>query len=317
MLTALGLCWGAGAAQAAFDAADVNGPGGFVTACVTPNGSGVNIPATDLQPIMGPPGVGRCASRLFSGVGPAGESASQDAPTGSSSVAARLGVIWLDSRIDTPPAAGRPRSAASGGFADRLVIDSPGATGLPGHLVFHVGVQGLLRAAGTGGGAVFRLQAQVNDQDRPAGPGFDAGSGFALPATNQLIGWLASHERDEGFTAVAISEVVRFSVPFTFGQSFELGLWASVMTDTDYAGDSSRSVADFTPGVTWLGIAGAWVRETRFTTDLSLTAQSGVDWMQPVPEPSTALLAAAGALMLAWRLRDRRERRNGRVRPAG
>jgi len=107
-------------------------------------------------------------------------------------------------------------------------------------------------------------------------------------------------------SAVALDEVVRLSIPFVFGQSFEMGIWASVMTDTDNVGDSSRSVADFNPGLNWLGVQGAWVRETRFTTDLSIRSDSGVDWMQPVPEPSTTVLAALGALVLAWRLQARR-----------
>jgi hypothetical protein len=297
----LALCLAAGPVLAAFDAGDVAGPGGFATACVSPSGSGVNIPAIDLLPIMGMPGVGRCESSLYSGLGTAAESATQGAPA--AEAAARLGTIALSSRIDTDPVNGRPRSAASGGFADRLLIDSPGSTGLPGHLVVNIGVQGLLQAAGTGGIARLLLQAQANDQDQPPGPGFDAGSGNFTSAPWQLISWFAIHEKPQGFSAVALDEVVSFSIPFVFGQSFEMGIWASVMTDTDNVGDSSRSVADFNPGLNWLGVEGAWVRETRFTTDLSIQSDSGVDWMQPVPEPSTAVLAALGALVLAWRLR--------------
>jgi hypothetical protein len=299
------LCLAAGSALAAFDAGDVTGPGGFATACVSQNGSGANIPAIDLLPIMGLPGVGRCESSLYSGLGASAVSASQGTPPGRASATARLGLIELDSRIDTNPVNGRPRAACSGGFADLMVIDSPGATGLSGHLVVNIGVQGLLQAAGTGGGARLLLQAQSNDQDLPLGPGFAAGSGTAN--AQQLIQWFALHEKDRGFTAVTLDEVVAFSIPFVFGQTFEMGLWASAMTDTDYAGDSSDSLADFTPGLSWLGVEGAWVRETRFTTDLSIKSASGVDWMQPVPEPSTALLAVVGALVLGWRLRAGRQ----------
>lgn len=302
----LALCLAAGPALAAFDAGDVAGPGGFATACVSPSGSGVNIPAIDLLPIMGLPGVGRCESSLYSGLGTTAESATQGTPAAEAAAAARLGTIALSSRIDTDPVNGRPRSASSGGFADRLLIDSPGATGLPGHLVVNIGVRGLLQAAGTGGIARLLLQAQTNDQDRPPGPGFDAGSGSFTSAPWQLITWFATHDKPQGFSAVALNEVVRLSIPFVFGQSFEMGIWASVMTDTDNVGDSSRSVADFNPGLNWLGVQGAWVRETRFTTDLSIRSDSGVDWMQPVPEPSTAVLAALGALVLAWRLQARR-----------
>jgi hypothetical protein len=301
----IAVCLTAGSALAAFDAGDVSGPGGFATACVSPSGSGANIPAIDLLPIMGLPGVGRCESSLYSGLGTAAESATQSSPAGEAAAAARLGTIELSSRIDTGPVNGRPRSAASGGFADRLLIDSSGSTGLPGHLVVNIGVQGLLQAAGTGGAARLLLQAQANDQDQLPGPGFDAGSGSFTSGPRQLISWFAIHEKPQGFSAVALDEVVRFSIPFVFGQSFEMGIWASVMTDTDNLGDSSRSVADFNPGVSWLGVEGAWVRETRFTTDLSIKSDSGVDWMQPVPEPSTAVLAALGALVLGWRLRAR------------
>jgi hypothetical protein len=299
----IAVCLTAGSAIAAFDAGDVSGPGGFATACVSPSGSGINFPAIDLLPIMGPPGTGRCESSLYSGLDSAAESAFQNSPAARASAAARLGSIELSSRIDTGPANGRPRSAASGGFADRLLIDSPGSAGLPGHLVVNIGVQGLLQAAGTGGSARLLLQAQANDQDALPGPGFDAGSGAAV--SQQVISWLASHEKPQGFSAVALDEVVRFSIPFVFGQSFEMGIWASVMTDTDNPGDSSSSVADFNPGLSWLGVEGAWVRETWFATDLSIKSDSGVDWMQPVPEPSTALLAALGALVLGWRLRAR------------
>jgi PEP-CTERM motif len=147
------------------------------------------------------------------------------------------------------------------------------------------------------------LQPQANDLDLVPGPGFDTGSGMAT--TKQIVHWLATHDREQGFTELKLDEVVRFSVPFVFGPGVELGIWASVMTDTDYAGESSDSQADFTPGLRWLGVEGAWIRESQFTTDISINSGSGVDWMQPVPEPSTAVLAILGALGLGWRLRAR------------
>ncbi len=288
----------AGQATAAFDAADITGPGGFATACVTPSGSGANVPAIDLAPIMGVQGV--CKSAAFDDPTGISVSTQQTAPPGRANAGARLGVIELGARIDTLPADGRPRSASSGGFADQLVIDSPGAQGLTGHLVAMVHVRGLLQAAGTGGGARLLLQMQANDQDLAPGPGFDPGSGVAN--SSQMIFWGAFHDSARGSTSVALDETVRFSIPFVFGQAVEFGLWASAMTDTDYAGDSSDSLADFTPGIQWLGVEGAWIGRAGFTTDLSIKSASGVDWMQPVPEPSTAVLSALGALVLGWRL---------------
>jgi hypothetical protein len=296
-------------ATAAFDAADITGPGGFATACVSPDGSGANVPAFDLAPVMGVQGV--CTSAAFDDLTAASVSALQSDPAGRANAEARLGLIELGARIQTRPTDGRPRSASNGGFADRIVIESPGAGGMAGQLVALVRVRGLLQAAGTGGVANLMLQPQVDDQNLVHGPGFLSGSGVS--STTQLIYWGATHDSDRGHTALALDEEVRFSLPFVFGQPIEFGIWASVLTDTDYAGDSSDTLADLTPGIQWMGVDGAWIEGTRFTTSLSIKSGSGVDWMQPVPEPGTAVLAALGAWVLGLCAGPGRRRQGARL----
>ncbi|URI11645.1 hypothetical protein MW290_22200 [Aquincola tertiaricarbonis] len=84
-----------------------------------------------------------------------------------------------------------------------------------------------------------------------------------------------------------------FAVPFTFGQEFDLQLELRGYVFAGAAGDGHATMnIEAMNSFDWKGIQSVTVggRDVAF----SLTSESGVDWISPVPEPTSAWLLASG-----------------------
>lgn len=98
-----------------------------------------------------------------------------------------------------------------------------------------------------------------------------------------------------------------FVVPFTFGLEFDLQLELSGYAYAGASGDGHASInIDAMNSFDWRGIQSVTVggRDVAFT----LTSQSGVDWISPVPEPASAWLLAIGLGACAGLLRIQKRR---------
>lgn len=84
-----------------------------------------------------------------------------------------------------------------------------------------------------------------------------------------------------------------FVVPFTFGQEFDLELGLHGYATAGASGDGHASInINAMNSFDWGGIQSVTVggRDVAYT----LTSQSGVDWISPVPEPASVWLMAIG-----------------------
>ncbi len=103
-----------------------------------------------------------------------------------------------------------------------------------------------------------------------------------------------------------------FVVPFTFGQEFDLELGLHGYATAGASGDGHASInINAMNSFDWRGIQSVTVggRDVAYT----LTSQSGVDWISPVPEPASVWLMAIGLGACASLVRVQKRRATSSV----
>ena len=114
---------------------------------------------------------------------------------------------------------------------------------------------------------------------------------------------------------LTVQQTVSFVVPFTFGQAFDLGLYAMATVGQTAQGGYPHTSGS--RGIGWAG-AGQVLVGGALLPQFALASASGIDYTQPlaaaaVPEPASFALLLAGLLALgglASRTQDRRARRS-------
>jgi hypothetical protein len=221
-------------------------------------------------------------------------------------------------------------AVVSGGFNDHFTITAPGQSGA-GQWLVTMNLDGTLNAGGTGGYTTLELMAYRDH--KPMQP---YGSAANLNAYNLFLFQQPTHNGEVGsswdyqgvewavldngpggppaLNAMTVKQKVTFVVPFTFGQAFDLGIYAqgTVGQNASSGGFPPPASADldFSHGIGWVG-AGQVLVGGAPVASFSLSASSGIDYDQPlaaaaVPEPTSAALTLGGLALIALRLQRRR-----------
>jgi hypothetical protein len=105
---------------------------------------------------------------------------------------------------------------------------------------------------------------------------------------------------------ISLNTDLAFSVPFTFGTAFSLGVWMNSSLGVGQYGSPGTIQHNATNTLSWNGITSIEDTTTSTTVDpgdYTAFGDSGMNWIQPVPEPTSALLLAGSGLLLLARPR--------------
>lgn len=193
--------------------------------------------------------------------------------TGSAHGTTGFGLIKLYADYAAPNSAQFPAFRATGGWKDTLTIipANPALNGTSGSFTANLHIDGTLQAlAGFNSSAGFSIGA-YKDQT-------------FLPGT---WNYTYSGQGQVGFPYnQSVNTTITFVVPFTYGQSFTLGIYGLAWARTaSSAGVTAINTgySDFYNTVTWSGITGL--------TDYTVNSDSGIDWSSAViPEPASVSL---------------------------
>lgn len=282
----------ASAASAAPSVATNAAPGGFVTACGGVSGTtGGAAPGSDLEAfyLLG----FSCSTETFV-VGPTPLNSSSWASSGPVTNSAQgqvgFGYMHLAAQSSAPNDASFPYGSANAGWEDNWLLDAPGFNGQAGTVQVSMHVDGTWVLSGFAGAARITVQPYVDD------------------ARIDIAGTTEQATFDSSFFPTGVSQTVQFTLPFVFGESFDVGMFALLragLRSQSAVPGISTADADFTNTLTWEGIDGVFVGETP-VTDYSLVSASGVDWRLPVaaiPEAPIWLAMLAGLGVLAGKMR--------------
>ncbi len=245
----------------------------------------------------------------------------------SAKATAGVGVIKLQSTNTGSSATNFSGAGAQGGWNDSLTVTG-GPAGTQALLVVPIHVIGQMTSFGQGANGLVEVGIYRNNAVlQPYGATINADSYNLFkslnsafnPVLNQtsvaegtvLFGWDYQMKPfgavDYGAStlttnSLTIDQVVRFVVPFTWGQAFTLGIYAATSSGETASGGavvSNTATAAFQDTIYW--DSGAYVLPANGVgspiTNFVITASSGADYSAAfVPEPATLALLAAGAL---------------------
>ena len=221
-----------------------------------------------------------------------------------------------------------PEAYAQGGWNESLTL------GISGTWVFPIAVTGTFTSTGPNGSADGYVEVFKNGQDyQNYGPTFTAAyNTFAgLNATHngcvgpsgwspEMVGWGVTGDRYPGTCPATLSpSTVWFALDVTAGQSFQLGIWASIRAGQYSAGNASPDLLQDTAtadlGHTFLWGGPGYVIDGNGQTvrDFNISSASGANYnvaavdTAATPEPSTEAMLAGGlaALLLVAHYRAR------------
>ena len=195
------------------------------------------------------------------------------------------GAMRLDSDFSGPNSATFPQASATAGWVDALTVTptNPALIGQAAVLAFNISIEAdLLALAGFNSVARLSVRPYVNDANLATPPSLSVqGQGQQGSPYQQTLDTSAS-----------------FTIPIVLGTPFELGIFARASSGTASTAGSNliNTVSSDAVSIAWDGITSVTVAGQPI--DVSISADSGIDWSGPVPEPSTgiALLVGSGAL---------------------
>jgi hypothetical protein len=130
--------------------------------------------------------------------------------------------------------------------------------------------------------------------------GADCMAGHSLEVFKNNINygsWVGGY-MGSSYTGYPLNQMYTATIPITFGVPFSMyvATWAQT---------TLNATTDMWNSVYWMGFAEVRDASGNLVTDYTVQSASGIDWSQPIPEPSgmLALLGGLGSLGVLWRRR--------------
>jgi PEP-CTERM motif len=220
------------------------------------------------------------------------------------------GVMNLQSTSTGPAAVQFPTGAAQGGWTDQLDITGQ-PSGTSGIFVFKVHVDGDLDASGLFARPGFTVTPYLNGNLLARNTQFDSLNPDPVIGSPESLGYQSRIWFNPGSDSVPTLTVngdVFFAIPFTFGTSFDLGLYAYTYSSNGSFGpnftvNNNQSLFQSTIALDGIEEVLAGPSDTP-VTGYTIAAASGLNYAESqvptptVPEPATwAMLLGGGALL--------------------
>jgi hypothetical protein len=231
--------------------------------------------------------------------------------TASAQGAVKPGVMHLQSASTGPAAVEFPTGVAQGGWTDQL--DITGQTGA-GMLILKVHVDGQLVSTGPFARPGFTVTPYENGNLLARNAQFDTLNPNPVIGSPESLGiqsriWFNPGDGSSASVpTLSVNGDVSFAIPFTFGTSFDLGLYAFAFSGTgafgqDFTVNNNQSLFQNTIALDGIDEVLAGPSDTP-VSNYSIEAASGLNYSEsqipttPVPEPATwALLIVGGGLI--------------------
>ncbi|MBX3387963.1 MAG: hypothetical protein KF691_00765 [Phycisphaeraceae bacterium] len=280
--TGLCLCT---SALAGLSQSSVTAPGGLAQACAGPQTPGNNPwPGDDFASYHTAAG-SDVDEGLFAGNSSDSRSASYSAAnySSSSSGTAAMGVVVGDAHNDAPNNSLFAQADFNGGWKDTFLIANAAYTGQTGYLVFKLHVTGSLAAAKFAGSANLRVAGYKDNARLATNAFFDKGNSDVLGTTWQYGNWALSTGNVNETKNKSVNGVVTFSCPFTFGTTFNLGIYglarAGMRSASGVAGNSTADA--ILTKLNWGGIVGVYVDGSPVSGS-AVSSGTGINWGLPI-----------------------------------
>jgi hypothetical protein len=234
--------------------------------------------------------------------------------TASAQGTVKPGVMHLQSTSTGPEAVQFPTGVGQGGWTDQLDITGQ-PSGTSGILVLKVHVSGALDSSGPESRPGFTVTPYFDGNVLDRNAQFDSLNPDPVIGSIESIGYQSRiwfNPASEFGPVLSVNQDVFFAIPFTFGTSFDLGLYAYAYASNgafgqDFTVNNNQSLFQNTVALNGIEEVLAGPSDTP-VTGYAIESASGLDYTQsqipttPVPEPATwALLILGGALIGALR----------------
>ena len=258
-------------------------PGGFAQCGAYASTTRWMVPGSDLEAVFG---LGRQFSeQAFSGDSTVRTSALDIDPpstTNSASAVAALGYFLPHTYNKAIASNPYPAGVANGGWKDAFTISNAELAGRSGYLVYQVRARGTLFAADRGGLASLAVASYKDNTILPINPYFNRGNANEVVANEQHAVWRVWTVQGGSGVGVTINNSITFAAPFTFGQTFSLGVYATAIAGVRILGSENElntGEVEFSRyGVNWNGIVSILDSNGQPVTGSTIVSGSGVDW---------------------------------------
>ncbi|MBX3380021.1 MAG: hypothetical protein KF805_07985 [Phycisphaeraceae bacterium] len=244
VVAATGLC-SCASALAGLSQSTISAPGGFGQACAGPDTPGSSPwPGSDFTSLH--TAVGSDAQEgSFSGISSVSRNAGYSSGNISNSSGGSFGMGFISGNAhnNAPNNSHFAQADINGGWKETFLITNAAYTGQSGFMVFTLNVSGSLAAAGFAGAANFRVTGYKNDIQLMINSLFSAGNSDAISTDRQYGNWAVSTSSIGDTKSKGVSGTLTFAVPFTFGTTFNLGIYgyarAGMRSASGVAGNST------------------------------------------------------------------------------
>lgn len=307
------MCMAAGAvslpAAAALSQAGIVAPGGFISAYAGLGNGSSPWPGSDYASAYNATDMVLNEQTFASGTATASSNYSGTLGTNSSTGYVTFGALGY-SAANSASNSGFALGAANGGWTDSILISDPALNGQSGIWMFQIDASGSLAVSGFAGAASFQVTGYKNGSQLMLNSYFDNGNSDAISTDRQAAVWgIASYGNSDSRT---VSDTVTFAVPFTWGTSFNLGIYAAGQagkrSSSGVAGISTSEL-NFMNTLLWGGTS-CMLYNGSCVTGYSITSGSGTNWdmayASAVPVPSAVWLFGSGLLGVVGMARRKR-----------
>lgn len=300
-----------GSLQAAMSQTGITAPGGFAqTGAYSASVGSTLSPGSDVRSILNYTGT-VVQEQSFSGNTNATSTSSYsgEGATNTAFAQATMGVLHLSASNDAPNSSSFARALANGGWNESFTISDPAHNGQSGFTLVKINVNGTLYAQGFAGSSNLGVTGYKDHSQltiyNGAGAYFSRGQSDLISTDRQYASWSASsYGYSENVASRTINDSITLAVPITYGTPFTLGIYAAgsagMRSSSGVAGNSLANL-DFSNTLSWGGIMSVLDNTGAPVTGYSLISGTGIDWANPVPEPSTLSLLALGVLAMCRR----------------